>query len=502
MFESPRKWLGTIRVSSLLAEGLTPHGGGAQQPPATAETVRDIQITQTELLFEMDRGGTGRTILAFLVLTLLAPDEKTSLAWAAFSLYCAISLLYLRLHRAFAASEDWKDNPEHWAAWLTVMAIASGSAWGFGAANLYAPAHPEGQAFAAMLIMGVATASVVSRTMHFPAMLGFIVPATVPLLAAMVIVATPLSLMTACLGALLVVAILQGGRVLNRSQMDSIALRYMIGSLSEARINADQARKAAEAGSRAKSEFLAMMSHEVRTPLNGIMGIAQVLQISKLEGEQRKFVDAILESSKTLLTILNDILDISKMEAGRLDIEFSNFDLVAEIQRTAGLFSHEIAKKPVNLRVRASELESLQVHGDANRTRQILTNLVGNAVKFTDQGSITITAATLGSGLHPSNISDAAPLDAIVVSVADTGMGIRRKAIPELFKPFSQGDQSNTREFGGTGLGLNICRRLVELMGGEIGLASRHGEGSVFWFTLSPADPSLESEEEPSRIAG
>lgn len=236
----------------------------------------------------------------------------------------------------------------------------------------------------------------------------------------------------------------------------------------------EQAQYEAEQANQVKSMFIANMSHEIRTPMTGIFGMARILQASELNEDQKKYIDVVIRNSKALLTLINDLLDYSKLEAKALELEIERFDLRICVADIINLFTLQASEKGLTLSYSVDPAIAPTVLGDSARLGQILINLISNALKFSSHGNVTLTAQPYTESAY----------EALLFCVTDSGIGIREDKLTQIFGEFTQADASTTRKYGGTGLGLTICKHLCELMGGRIWVQSEVGKGSAFYFTL------------------
>jgi signal transduction histidine kinase/ActR/RegA family two-component response regulator len=281
---------------------------------------------------------------------------------------------------------------------------------------------------------------------------------------------------------------LNGRTVLQLHARDISLRKEAEEKIHAARQMAEEAREMAEKASQAKSEFIANMSHVIRTSLNGIVGMAQLLSGTRLSSEQQNCAETILQSTSGLLNIINQVCDISKVEAGQMDVHESPIDLREMCDNIFSLFTPQLEKKTVELKCACADNVPPYVTGDEGLIEQVLVNLVGNAIKFTHKGSVTLNIERPKQGAGDAEL---------YFQVIDTGIGISKKDQATIFEKFTQADGSTKRMYGGTGLGLAICKQLVELMGGKIGIISSKGRGSTFFFNLTLPQSAPPNQQKP-----
>lgn len=448
--------------------------------PTPASTIEE------RVLAEQVRGLYGATWasrytpFAALLVLLGVNWAKTPLAGPAIVFGChALMTFVLELMRASYLRNPESRPAREWAGIFAGLSALAGTSWALATVVWFEQGNYESNALLCLVILAIATSSMITRSAYLPALGLHLMLTMGPLILLLTLEGSPTSSFTASLGFVYAWFLYGWAAKLNRNQTETIRLRFSKAELIEelkaaneaaeaARLLAEQGRAAAEVGERAKAEFLATVSHEIRTPLNAILGMSQILAQSDLSDLQRESAQAICEAGSGLKLIVDDIIDLSRIEAGKLELEVADSDIRKIIATVIHTLEPRAIEKNLGLSATVDAAVPVHVAADARRLRQVLINLVGNAVKFTDQGEVKVSVEVNRGALY--------------FTVSDTGMGIAPAAMDRLFAPFSQVDQSYTRRHGGTGLGLAICQRLVTLMGGEIGVESQPDQGSTFWF--------------------
>ena len=399
----------------------------------------------------------------------------------------AMAACLARLFLVLRKDEIYASNPRGWrVAFCTCLFIFSASwAWMSGDSYVHYGYLHWNSLLLTICLMGISAGGLVSLTSRLLFLNWHILPLLAPSIVIDVYIGGEGYGMAAVAAVYMAFLLIQS-RHLNRDYCKAVADRRLLES----------AKKLAEAANEAKSSFLANISHELRTPMNGVIGMTELALETSLSEEQRDLLETARNSALSLLEMLNDVLDFSKIEARKLDLEQIPFDVRKLVAETAKVFAVQARRKGLLFSCEIAMSVPEEVSGDPGRLRQVLINLLGNAVKFTDTGSIEVHVS-----VEPSNSEDVC----LRFAVIDSGIGIPSDKQTLIFQPFSQADGSMTRKYGGTGLGLTISARLVELMRGKIWVASEPGKGSTFYFTahlgLAAADHRHDRMQDPSLAA-
>ena len=466
----------------------------------TADTGSLVAREQLRLFVRNTPVSQAMTVATAILTTLVlwpVGDEVRLSIWllAAIAAAAARTMLGRRFGHALAAPATI--DASAWERRMRWSTLLSGAVWGAGGVGLYPWGHPTHETFLCLILLGMCSGAM---PLQAP------VPRAFSLFAAAILV--PMSALFVFKGgfvyqAIAVTALLQLFALIVSAERyrtniaTSQRLRFenetLISGLTASKEAAIAAQREADLASRAKSEFLANMSHEIRTPMNAILGLTH-LGLDATPEKQREYLGKIDGSAAMLLNILNDILDFSKIEAGKVSLEHIDFDLDVVLDSVGGAIGAQAREKGLEFGVRIDPRAPRSLRGDPLRLGQVLMNLANNAVKFTPRGTVGIRVEVLAAE-NPIVLRFA---------VTDSGIGITAEQQAQLFQPFAQADTSTTREFGGTGLGLAISRRLVELMGGRIGVDSTVGGGSTFHFTASfaPGASPLAAAAERGRAQG
>ncbi|MCK5163187.1 MAG: response regulator [Desulfobacula sp.] len=403
------------------------------------------------------------------------------------------------LIQKFRKNKHNLSNLKPWANYFTFFLVLSGLLWGLSGILLFVPESYAHQIFLAFMTAGVITGAVSIYSSLLRVIIPYVLCAAFPLAIHFALRSEPSAHMMSFLIFFFLFILMSSVRIMNHAIKNSFsvarenkklihkledsnqALENKIQELDETNTALEQTIErsnvmAVEAASAsiAKSTFLANMSHEIRTPMNGILGMTQLLYDADSTKEQKEYIDTITSSAQVLLALINDILDLSKIEAGKIELENIDFNLEHVFDGVKNILALKQNENDLDINFSIEENSPVLLKGDPSRLRQILLNLAGNAIKFTQKGFIKVSARVQEKDNTQINI---------LFEVKDTGIGIAKNKQKNLFQSFTQTDVSMTRKYGGTGLGLNIAKQLVEMMGGDIGVDSDVGKGSNFWFT-------------------